>query len=436
MKIFAPQDILALQDIRNQLSDAENYVNSWCTSYEVTFSLHGQNTFKYNNEQQAAPLSYMFNHLWLSYEKECLNYKDTLAGHGGPYNLVKVHPTLRLEVIKETTMQKAFDARKEKAFTAQKEIAKAALRYVGPNDSLENWLKALTGKCSQLDLAVIKQFLWTVKRRMQHIYPEHIKFPIIYGKQQTGKSTAIRKLLTPLNLFKLDRAVSDILDERNTKSLGQFYVCFLDEMAGMKKVEVEALKRVVTADYLTYRPMHTNITETVFVTCSFIGASNRPLEELIFDTTGQARFWQIDASDTIDHSVINSLDYLSIWQSIDENNSAGYVLPHLKELTKIQEESTMEDFIKVFLDEMGFIPDVHDKFVAVSDVHEAYSAFCAIHGEKPKTAAWFSRTAKKYGLKSGSILKGKGRGYKVNNEFLKEAPQVNTIKKELSWTTQ
>lgn len=412
----------------NYLSNPSMYVAKWLLDNEVSFAVNGSNKYKgtttsdYTTER-------IFNLLWLDYEKE-------FREHIRPNVLFfKTLPHLKPDFIKETTMLKSFYEAKHKFIDETKLALKNSLFFKpgASKDGLSKWLTALTGQVNPLDLAVMQHFIWGIKTRMKGKYPEHIKFPIIYGqRQQTGKTTAIRKLIAPLQYFKLDKNVDEVLDERNLKVLSQFYVCFLDEMAGMQRAEVEQLKRVITAETISYRPMRSNENETVFVTCSFIGASNKPLDELVFDTTGQARFWQINALDNIDWEAINSINYLEIWQSIDENLEKGYITEVLEELRKHQELSTMEDFIKIFLDESGFMPNTHDKFITVAEVHIAYESFCALHGEKPRSAAWFSRIAKKYGIKQHTIA-GRGRGYKVNKEFLAKSEKTIAQSEALKW---
>lgn len=399
-------------EIRKYLSDPVLYTQLWAVRNELQFSLYGQNKIKREGKISQESVEMLFNHLWLDYEKELRAYKENL----GPAAKLTDY---KVDEIKESTMLKAMEVLRHKSIVAQKQAIIDSLAYSGDNDApLADWVKAVTGKQNSVDLAIMKHFLWTVKRRMKGIAPIYIKLPVIYGsKQQTGKSTAIRKLLGPINAFRLDRRVSEVLDERNFKALGEFYVCFLDEMAGMLKAETEALKHVITADYLTFRPMRTNHNETIFVTCSFIGASNKPLREMISDHTGQARFWEIEASDTIDHSVINSINYLEVWKSIDENLPEGYIKPYLYEVAKVQEAETIQDALDLFLQDCRYEPGVCEKFISNQKMYLAYQEFCAKMGERTALSnIWFGRRLKRFKLKQGT--RHNVRGYFVNKEFL------------------
>lgn len=416
-----------LESKRSVLMDPEAYVKLWAVESNVIFTTNGQNNMLVNGTRVYKTLEAMFDFLWLDYERAVREYKEQA---GVNIRLMGI----AIAVIKESTMLKAFNQLHRSSIETQKAQAVAALAYNNTASiGLEHWLKALTGEVKATDLAIMKHFLWSIKRRMAGIYPPYLKVPVVYGaKQQTGKSTAIRKLLAPINLFKLDRRVSEILDERNTKALGEFYVCFLDEMAGMQRAETETLKHVITADYLTYRPMRTNQNETVFVTCSFIGASNKPLRELVSDTTGQARFWEIQAVDDIDHTLINSIDYLSIWQSIDENLTEGYIKEVLPEITKLQQEETAIDYLQAFLKEhnYNYSPN-NNRLIAAKVVYQAYQEYCIEVGERPLSLHWLGRRIKKYGLQL--VHKDGKNGYLVNPEFLRNK-QPLTAEETKQWS--
>jgi hypothetical protein len=60
---------------------------------------------------------------------------------------------------------------------------------------LERFVFALTGENGVVNIAVVKQFLWLVKRKMKELDVTRHLFPVLQGKQNSGKSTAVRKLL-------------------------------------------------------------------------------------------------------------------------------------------------------------------------------------------------------------------------------------------------
>ncbi|MBP1179233.1 hypothetical protein [Methylobacterium sp. PvR107] len=51
---------------------------------------------------------------------------------------------------------------------------------------------------------------------------------------------------------------------------------------------------------------------------TFIGCSNREIEQLIRDETGNRRFAALRFTSTPDHSTINAIDAQVLWQSVDE----------------------------------------------------------------------------------------------------------------------
>lgn len=229
---------------------------------------------------------------------------------------------------------------------------------------LESWVRAVTGKLESDDLNVMAHWLWLVKRNVYGFDVVHHIMPIITSpKQGGGKSTAVRKLVTPVEELMLELKVPQVVDERSFTLFTNYLVGFFDEMAGADKVEISDFKRNVTSSTLTYRPMRTNTQVKIPNICSFIGASNSQIYEIIKDTTGVRRFFAINALDKLDHVAINTIDYIQLWKGINERRERGYFEEVQIEVSAKQEEMQMKDEVLLFLEDYSIMPEGKDTVV-------------------------------------------------------------------------
>jgi predicted P-loop ATPase len=196
-----------------------------------------------------------------------------------------------------------------------------------------SFVRAVTGHHSDLDIAVLKHFVWQVKRKLYEAEVEHHLMPIFCGSQQgTGKSVAVRKLLRPIQQFKDEPTNLAIVgDERQAFRFARSFVLFFDEMAKATKADMESFKNIITQPRASWRSLGSNRrrVETNRATC--IGTSNYPLASIIVDPTGSRRFYELPCSDRMDWSAINAIDYTRLWQSVDENGPAP-ITPVLNDL--------------------------------------------------------------------------------------------------------
>lgn len=222
---------------------------------------------------------------------------------------------------------------------------------------LEKWLSALTGgQINPLDLTVMEHFLWQVKRKIHKLEVVEHMMPIITGPQGTGKSYAISHgLITPLKKFARVSPVDFLTSEKNYKSLSQHYVIFLDEMAKIANTDGNHLKQVISANMLSYRVFHTQETGLAPQNCTFIGTSNEDINDLIKDSTGTRRFWEIKTGNVIDHDGINAVDYDLLWQQVDERADPPPIYKenkiYLRALREVQTEQTNKSAFELFVEE-------------------------------------------------------------------------------------
>lgn len=215
---------------------------------------------------------------------------------------------------------------------------------------LQAWITAMTGYSAPLDLAIMKHFLWQVKRRAAGLPVEHDLMPVFTGLQGSGKSNAIKKLLSVLNELAIPIRASLLTDERHAPALARSLVGFWDEMEGARGANLEALKFTLTADKITYRPMATNRVVEIPRLMSFIAASNFDLEEMIQDTSGNRRFAELKTPERCDWDTLNSLDYELIWAAVSAEEPAP-ILPYINELREHQAEREHRDLYTMWAED-------------------------------------------------------------------------------------
>lgn len=324
-----------------------------------------------------------FASLWLDYSELC-NVEDSIATKDDDQFDPKTGKRIKKVKIKRVSEKDLEKAWNEYPMIRRQQIRKEALDvampYKGDNEQLANWLTAVTGSASELELAVMKHVLWQIKRKAQERPVVHHLCPIFFGKQGGGKTTAIRKLLGPVEDFVLEFDPDEVTDPRNAQSLNDNLICFFDEMANMAKVEMESIKKLITTEYLTYRPMYTNTIHKVRQNCTFIGGSNKSMTEIIYDPTGMRRFYEFACLDKSNFDAVNSVDYKELWTSIDGDLERGYIEPYIQALTAHQASHQTEDEIQHFLREQAVLGGSETVEVLATELYNHFAMWRALAG--------------------------------------------------------
>jgi hypothetical protein len=276
---------------------------------------------------------------------------------------------------------------------------------------IENFIYGLTGANDPLEIAVIKQFIWLVKRKMKGLDVERHLFPILQGKQNSGKSTAVRKLLEPIKLFCSSRSLDMLNDSKELAVLTRKNVIWFDEMSKAKKADVDAVKLHTTSDTVSYRILYTHNEATAKNVSTFIGCTNKSVQDIFYDPTGSRRFYELKCLDKTIHSVINSVNYVRLWKSINENEDTPPIEPYLKELEKAQEKIKALDSVEEFMIEECLMPQPDKEEIEVP-FNELYSAYIKWMGEQKRYTA-FSKKKMGTRLNELGVKTGKKGGTRL-----------------------
>lgn len=356
----------------------------------------------------------LFNTMWLDYRMD-------LHEHNVREKLKGVQQRNIINSIRESDMWKAYEEIKNKKKDERRKAMVGELKCTSPDLSeLNRWLIGLTGKADEVEQAVFAHFLWSIKRKiLKKAVTNHI-MPVLYGPQGAGKTVALEKLLEPLEKYILPIQMNEVTDPRNFKAMSENYVILFDEMGGAHKADLDALKNQITTEYNSARRLHTHEVPRYRQSCSFIGASNRPLSTLIKDETGMRRFFQVDTLERIEWETINSINPFLILKGIDENREDGYILTYIEAVRKIQLGTVSKDHLECFLEDLNIEDDpVFGKVVPTSDLYKAYLEHTT--ERVPMSQQKFSKTMKQKGLsivKRSNGSSGSINTFKINSDSL------------------
>lgn len=386
------------------VTDPRLFVNWWLSLHKIEIDERGNlNNFKKRSYFE------LFDSMVLDYYQQIENHNK--------------EADKKLRGAPETNLKKALDEIISFVMVEKREEVAKSLIFSGTEDMspIENFVLAVTGKKEQKVIGVLAHFIWQIKRRLADKDIVYHIMPIVVGAQGGGKSSAIRSLFKPLANLILDFTLTEVTDPRFFFALNQNYVAFLDEMAGAKKTEVENLKKQITASYNDVRKLNTNVVTKIKQNASFIGSSNKPVNEIIFDPTGARRFYEIKALDLLDWDAINSIDYLALFRGINENRDRGYLEAVLTEVKEDQKDLVGIDETDAFLDSHNIIPGI--KEVPASVIYEWYKTWAELNGVKNvRNAMYLGRRMTNRGLVSKT---SRVRGKSVRVYLIKDDPELH-----------
>lgn len=220
------------------------------------------------------------------------------------------------------------------------------------DEPLRAWVKAVTGVENELDVTVMKHFIWQVKRKMHGLPVEYELMPVICGQTGSGKSRAVERLIEPLReLAEVGRDFDIFTDVREHFIFHRAYIVALDEMAKADSTDVNAIKQVISAKDISYRVLYTQGSAVGRMVSTFIGTSNNFLNEVILDPTSARRFWQLESAPKADWMTINSIDYSALWRCVDESVEQSPIRPVWKDVqdkqhTEFRYKTAVEDWFE------------------------------------------------------------------------------------------
>lgn len=252
---------------------------------------------------------------------------------------------------------------------------------------IQNLALSWTGKKDSSVIAALAHTIWQAKRKLNSWPVVNHLMIILYGEQGSGKSHAVRALLQMFQKLGLVlySSVSQFADERYHRVLSDHYFVFADEMSHAGRTDIDSLKNIISAESLSPRKLSTNSNFHAKQNCTFIGATNRPISEMIFDPTGMRRFYQIDCLTKMDWKAINGIDYLKLIKGVDENKEEGYLTSEiLSQIRSEQENLISHDDLFYFLQDKNYssCPRSAGAFITNEVLYSEYKAWLEQNGVK------------------------------------------------------
>lgn len=392
-----------MSDLREALSDPRKYVLYWCSINNVTVDAKGNLVDpNHRNTKQ------LMNTSWLDYISDA-----------NAFNVIESQKASNLRAnikrFKDTDLQRAFEElqHQQMAFLLSEKVdeLKSNKEDLEP---VREFTRAVVGKDCEVTTAVIAHWIWLIKRKMSNKPVKHHVMPIFFGKQGSGKSMAVTKLISPVADYRLDLSVTQMVDERYAETMSQNYVMVFDEMQGAARTDIDSLKRQITTEYNSFRPMRTTMTTRVKQNCSFIGTTNRPINQQIIDND-MRRFYEIKTLDKLNWEKVNSIDYLALWKGVDEHKVDGYTKEVFEKLTEKQQELSSKTQFEEFCEEFSiteFNNKGDNKEIPTSDVYECYVNWAKMSNFKVFNKTIFGKSMASLGYESKLVTRS-GSTYRV-----------------------
>lgn len=311
-------------------------------------------------------------------------------------------------------------------------------------DTFEELLRLICGDNYQpIYCDMLRQWIYCVKRRLKGERVRSPFLPIFYGKMSVGKSSLLKLLYSPLpksdcHLLKDGDKLAN--SESHARIFSSALVVHLEEMGGMTKADIEKLKTVLDAEYMSSRTYHTQNIEQRFVRASLIGASNTPVSAVLLSVDDNRKWAQIDFynppevdGEKFKVALIKqceAFDFVNLWQSVNENGDEPFTNPkvysafiaHVKATCK-SSSSTTE-----FLDEL--IDDAGGEFIANRDLRERYQAAIGRYAIEPNK---FKQLLLNRGFKKDRTKSERGWIIPSNEPMAKLLPPITTSEDEFGY---
>lgn len=217
-----------------------------------------------------------------------------------------------------------------------------------------------TDKFREVTKLVIKQIIWLIKRNVNNLPTKNEIMLFFFGEQGIGKSYAFEKMFRFIfkGLYISDCKLETLLEDRQVDLFTRKFVINFDDASmqgnSFNTKNMGEIKAKLSNNTITYRPMGSNTARTDFKKFTAVSTTNLDFKELIQDSTGARRFFQM-TSDNKENEIFdkeyfdaNDIDekMRELWCSVDENDKNGFLFNKDNKLISILEK-IQESYIKL-----------------------------------------------------------------------------------------
>lgn len=313
------------------------------------------------------------------------------------YTVFDAYPSMKPELsyLWDATFANMYPQTGKAALTALGSLfeneRKEAFKKIGssfvPNKVSPNLAQFLTDDESEWNNInqVLKHFCWQVKRKALGYPVGNPLMPVLYSDTQgTGKSLFVRTLIKniPKHFWKEISKPEELTDDKFKFAISSCLVVYLDDMKLNAKVSRDALKSLITSEYLEVKELYKNGSKTMPNYSTLIASTNTPMGDQLNDPTGSRRYYEIKCreekitfNDAMINKIMNSTQmYEDFWASVDPYRNEGYFIE-----SNIKQVAPLEEFLL----DIDLLNDMHPDFtsknrhyrLAKSDMYDRYLKF-------------------------------------------------------------
>ena len=218
-------------------------------------------------------------------------------------------------------------------------------------------------------IAVLKKFMWQVKRKARGLPVTNHLMPVLSGAQGKGKTHFVQAMTKPLEHFKREVDFNIITDGK-TADIWSSWILFIDEMGFFSKADVDTVKNVITAENRSIRTMRQNSSAPIRNHATLIGCTNKSLGQLIRDETGGRRFAELVWRNDPNWDALNAVDWVMLWKSVDETGEDPLIEANMMDrLREQQEENRNQSPVEIWVREEA---KDFTKWTRAKDLHIHY----------------------------------------------------------------
>lgn len=259
-------------------------------------------------------------------------------------------------------------------------------------DEMEWLMGALLNRHDPIAIAVMKHFIWQVKRKLIGKKPINHMMPVIWGPGGTGKSWTIERLIRvlPEELVNTSYRIEKAGDDRYNRQLQDSFIIYFDELDGIKHASKNAVKCLITGELaLTSRNMGSHTSTKYQHNATFIATTNDYPSIFMNDEYTNRRLFPIEVDKQSDFEKVNSTDFAEIWRQVDETQESSiYINGVAAQVKEAQQKLQLSRTEKAFLTAAEVKADETNTVKGI-ELYKEYCRYCEENRVPARAAPYF-----------------------------------------------
>jgi hypothetical protein len=261
------------------------------------------------------------------------------------------------------------------------ELAKPCdLALIDTVPTIRHFLKSIsTDHLGDLYVYQFANMLCQIKRRVLGLSSAPM-IHIFYGTQGLGKTYFFERMQELLGSLCGGLKVNEVIDTRYYQQLGHMAVNFSDEMGGISKVDMAALKSVISEGTKSCRPLGTNLRVDVNTGITLIGTTNQFPHEIAKDPTGARRFMFYPWDKSTRHI---EFDIVQMFREVQHEDKTYYSDKVAAEKQEFDLRHTATDPWEQFAVEhkIDLNREYRNKLIKTQDLYREFQMWCTNAGK-------------------------------------------------------